>query len=104
MAEAEAQAVAYPAELQKPASLRGRAGAAWNQFIAPATWLDRFREPAAIIFCHLWAEFLERPAAFKAAKHAQMRGYMADLGLTDERNRRLTVAGRRDDPGAEYLR
>jgi hypothetical protein len=27
------------------------------------------------------------PTAFKAAKHSQMRAYMSELGLTDERNR-----------------
>ena len=45
------------------------------------------REPAAIAFCELWAEFTDRPAAFPAAKHSQLRAYMSELGLTDERNR-----------------
>lgn len=38
-------------------------------------------------FCVLWDEFRTNPRNFGAAKHAQMRAYMADLGLTDERNR-----------------
>ncbi len=74
--------------LQKPSSLSPEASAAWDRFIAPATWLDRFRGPSAIAFCELWAEFITRPAAFQAARHAQLRAYMGDLGLTDERNRR----------------
>jgi hypothetical protein len=72
---------------RKPASLKGVAAKAWQRYIAPATWLDITREPAAIAFCELWAEFIERPAVFPAAKHSQMRAYMGELGLTDERNR-----------------
>jgi hypothetical protein len=30
---------------------------------------------------------MEAPRMFQAAKHGQMRAYMSELGLTDERNR-----------------
>ena len=73
--------------LRKPPGLRGIAAKAWKRYIDPAGWLDLAREPAAIAFCELWAEFNERPASFPAAKHSQMRAYMGELGLTDERNR-----------------
>jgi hypothetical protein len=52
-------------------------------------WLDASREPAAIAFCELWQEFTFAPTAFPAAKHGQLRAYMSELGLTDERNRVL---------------
>ena len=61
--------------------MRGQAVAAWDRDIAPAFWLDRFHEPAAIVYCELWAEFMTSPRAFVAAKHGQMRAYMSELGL-----------------------
>lgn len=67
--------------LTKPAWLRGGISDAWDRFIAPAAWLDVFREPAALAFCELWQEFQTWPARFPAAKHAQMRAYMGDLAL-----------------------
>lgn len=70
-----------------PAHLKGDAAKAWKRYIAPAAWLDGAREPAAIAFCELWSQFLESPAHFVAAKHGQLRAYMSELGLTDERNR-----------------
>jgi hypothetical protein len=73
--------------LKKPASLKGAAAAAWKKFIEPAGWLDGSREPAAIAFCELWKEFMFNPTGFPASKHGQMRAYMSELGLTDERNR-----------------
>ena len=63
---------------------------AWDRFIAGATWLDGSREPAAVAFCELFAEFSASPARFVASRHAQMRAYQADLGLTDERRRPKT--------------
>jgi hypothetical protein len=81
----------------KPASMRGQAAKAWAKYIAPATWLDITREPAAIAFCELWAEFTERPVDFLASKHGQMRAYMGELGLTDERNRPAAGDGERDE-------
>ena len=37
--------------------------------------------------CELWQEFRFCPTGFPAAKHGQLRAYMSELGLTDERNR-----------------
>jgi hypothetical protein len=74
-------------KLSKPKHLKGKASEAWQRYIAPASWLDASREPAAIAFCELWSEFRELPKAFVAAKHGQLRAYMSELGLTDERNR-----------------
>ena len=74
-------------KLTKPASLKGTAATAWKKYIEPAGWLDGSREAAAIAFCELWKEFQFNPAGFPASKHGQMRAYMAELGLTDERNR-----------------
>lgn len=82
----EATAAAF-GKMVKPGWLRGIAGAAWKQYIEPAAWLDASREPAAIAFCELWQEFREAPSRFPSAKHGQMRAYMSELGLTDERNR-----------------
>lgn len=72
---------------ERPSWLKGQARVAWDRYIAPAGWLDASREPAAIAFCELWSEFRLRPSMFPAAKHSQLRGYMAELGLADERNR-----------------
>jgi hypothetical protein len=74
-------------KLVKPSWVRGIAAVAWKQYIEPAAWLDASREPAAIAFCELWKEFRESPTRFPSAKHGQMRAYMSELGLTDERNR-----------------
>lgn len=64
-----------------PASFKGEAAKAWKRYFAAASWLDASREPAAIAFCLLWAEFRFSPVGFPAAKHAQMRGYLNDSGL-----------------------
>lgn len=66
---------------------RTEATQAWKRYIAPAGWLDATREAAAIAFCELWAEFRINPMGFPASKHGQLRAYMSELGLTDERNR-----------------
>lgn len=71
----------------KPSKLRGEAAAAWKRYIEPAYWLDGSREAAAIAFCELWQEFRFAPTSFPASKHGQLRAYMSELGLTDERNR-----------------
>lgn len=85
--EAVEAAAASFGKLVKPSSLKGHAAAAWKKFIEPAGWLDGSREPAAIAFCELWKEFMFNPTGFPASKHGQMRAYMSELGLTDERNR-----------------
>lgn len=72
---------------QKPAGMKGDALKAWKRYIDPAWWLDATREAAAIAFCELWQEFRTNPMGFQASKHGQMRAYMSELGLTDERNR-----------------
>lgn len=83
--------------LVKPAYLKGEAAKAWKRYIEPAGWLDASREAAAISFCELWQEFRDGPRAFPAAKHGQMRAYMGELGLTDERNRSLDAKPEDDD-------
>jgi phage terminase small subunit len=83
-AEAAAETFGKPI---KPKYLKGEAAFAWKRYVEPAGWLDASKEPAAIAFCELWQEFREAPQRFVAAKHGQMRAYMSELGLTDERNR-----------------
>lgn len=74
-------------KIECPDHLKGAAAEAWKRYVAPAGWLDGSREPAAIAFCELWAEFMFAPVSFPASKHGQLRAYMSELGLTDERNR-----------------
>lgn len=74
-------------KLSRPKGLKAEGLAAWKKYIEPASWLDASREPAAIAFCELWQEFRFAPTSFPASKHGQMRAYMSELGLTDERNR-----------------
>lgn len=81
----------------KPKHLKGEAAAAWKRYIEPASWLDASREPAAIAFCELWQEFRFAPTSFPASKHGQMRAYMSELGLTDERNRILDDSADQDE-------
>jgi hypothetical protein len=90
-------AVAAFGRLQRPRGLSRKAVKAWHQYIEPASWLDGSREPAAIAFCELWAEFMESPTRFPASKHGQMRAYMSELGLTDERNRSDDAGEKRDE-------
>jgi hypothetical protein len=70
-----------------PSGMKGEAAKAWKRYIVPAGWLDATREAAAIAFCELWSEFRFNPTGFPASKHGQLRAYMSELGLTDERNR-----------------
>jgi phage terminase small subunit len=83
--------------LRMPSYFKRQARVAWQRYITPASWLDASREPAAIAFCELWQELRLAPASFQAAKHSQLRAYMADLGLTDERNRTVEAANAKDE-------
>lgn len=83
--------------LKRPTYLKHFAKEAWLRYIEPAGWLDASREPCAIAFCELWAEMRSAPARFQAAKHAQLRAYMGDLGLTDERKRVVDQTAERDE-------
>lgn len=90
--EDDARKVAASADRQfgkpmMPAGMKGEAAKAWKRYIVPAGWIDGSREAAAIAFCELWQEFRFAPVSFPASKHGQMRAYMSELGLTDERNR-----------------
>lgn len=93
------QAVEAFGKLERPKFLKGEALSGWKRYIEPASWLDGSREAAAIAFCELWAEFRRMPAMFPASKHGQMRAYMSELGLTDERNR----AGDDEQPKDEFF-
>ena len=85
--------------LTKPKHLKGDGAKAWKRYIEPASWLDASKEPAAIAFCELWQEFRFAPTSFPASKHGQMRAYMSELGLTDERNR----LGKDEKPKDEFF-
>lgn len=85
--DAVEQATQAFGKLSRPKGMKGEGLAAWKRYIEPATWLDGSREAAAIAFCELWQEFRFAPTSFPASKHGQMRAYMSELGLTDERNR-----------------
>ena len=84
-------------KLQRPKHFKGEAAAAWKRYIEPAAWLDGAREAAAIAFCELWQEFRFAPTSFPASKHGQMRAYMSELGLTDERNRVAKDVEKKDE-------
>jgi hypothetical protein len=90
-------ALASFGKLTRPKGLKGQALEAWKRYIEPASWLDASREPAAIAFCELWSEFRYGPTSFPAAKHGQLRAYMSELGLTDERNRVLDESKKEKD-------
>jgi hypothetical protein len=79
--------VASFGKLERPKGFKGPALDCWKRLIEPATWLDRSRYASAVALCELWQEFKFAPTAFPASKHGQMRAYMSELGLTDERNR-----------------
>jgi hypothetical protein len=72
-------------KLSRPKHFKGFALEAWDRYVAPATWLDATREPAAIVFCELWSEFRSDPQSFQSSKHSQMRAYLSLL--MDERSR-----------------
>jgi hypothetical protein len=83
--------------LVRPTYLKGHARAAWDRFVVPAYWLDASREPAAVAFCELWQELRLAPTRFVASRHSQLRAYLADLGLTDERRRAVDEPAVRDE-------
>ena len=85
-------------KLVRPPYLKGEARKAWEKWIAPAGWLDSTREAAAIAFCELWDEFRFNTKGFPASKHGQLRAYMSELGLTDERNRVIDDGKKEADP------
>lgn len=95
--EAVEQATSAFGKLTRPKILKGEALAAWKRYIEPAAWLDVSREASAIAFCELWQEFRFAPTSFPASKHGQMRAYMSELGLTDERNRLEKEAEKSDE-------
>jgi hypothetical protein len=70
-----------------PQAFKGQAKWAWERYIKPAWWLDASREALAIAFCELWQKYRKNTDAFSAANHTQMRAYLNELGLSDERNR-----------------
>lgn len=39
------------------------------------------------MFCQLWEQYHEDPGSFTPARHAVLRGYMSELGLSDFRSR-----------------
>jgi hypothetical protein len=86
-------------KLTRPKYLKGEAAKAWDSWIAPASWLDGSKAAAAIAFCELWSEFRFAPTSFPASKHGQMRAYLSELGLTDERNR----LGKDEKPKDEFF-
>ena len=92
-----ATAAAQFGNLKRPKHLKGEALTAWKELIEPATWLDASRAAAAIAFCELWKEFRFNPTGFPASKHGQMRAYMSELGLTDERNRLVKPDEEKDE-------
>jgi hypothetical protein len=83
--------------LVRPKGLKGDGLNGWKRYIEPASWLDCSKEPAAIAFCELWQEFRSSPTNFPSSKHGQMRAYMSELGLTDERNRLSQGDGKKRD-------
>ena len=85
-------------KLTRPDYLKGHARKAWEKWIVPAGWLDGSREAAAIAFCELWDEYRFNTRGFPASKHGQLRAYMSELGLTDERNRVLDESEEEKDP------
>ncbi len=91
------QAVETFGKLARPKELKGEALKAWKRYIEPAYWLDGSREASAIAFCELWSEFRFNTTGFPASKHGQMRAYLSELGLTDERNRAETEKEDRDE-------
>jgi hypothetical protein len=95
--EAAEKCVADFGPLIRPKYLKRFALDAWKRYIEPAHWLDASREPAAIAFCELWQEMRLASTNFQAARHSQMRSYMAALGLTDERNRVVEVSPEKDE-------
>jgi phage terminase small subunit len=99
-AEASRAAVKKAAEhfgkLEKPEHLRGHASDIWDKTIAPAWWLDGSRLTTAIMMCELWAEYRNNPKRFPIAKYTQMRTFLRELGLSDERNR-VTNADQEED-------
>jgi hypothetical protein len=90
-------AVSAFGKLTQPVGMKGEGLKAWKRYIVPASWLDGSREAAAIAFCELWQEFRFAPTSFPASKHGQMRAYMSELGLTDERNRISADEGKEPD-------
>lgn len=95
--EAVEEAATQFGKLTRPKGMKGEGLAAWKRYIEPASWLDGSREAAAIAFCELWQEFRFAPTSFPASKHGQMRAYMSELGLTDERNRMADDKPDRDE-------
>ena len=85
--EAAATSATNFGPLRRPPQFKRFAREAWEKYVAPATWLDASREPAAIMLCELWQEFRSAPTRFPAARHTQLRGLMSDLGMTDQRKR-----------------
>jgi hypothetical protein len=79
-----------------PDDLQDAARQAWSRYIEPCVWLDASREPLAVAFCRLWQEFTDDPNASSAARHGQLRLYLQELGLSDERARTAAEGNREE--------
>jgi hypothetical protein len=86
-----------PVKMRRPEHLEGAGLEAWERYIEPMPWIDITREAAATAFCDLWHIFRQDPNNFTAAQHCQLRGYMAELGLTDERKRFIPTEKKGED-------
>jgi hypothetical protein len=98
--EAVATSAANFGPLRLPAQFKRFAREAWKKYIEPANWLDASRQPAAIAFCELWQELRSAPTSFPAARHSQMRAYMSELGLTDQR--KLPPVGQQNEKDEHF--
>jgi phage terminase small subunit len=87
-AKAKESAKAFGPIGRAPAYLKGPALEAWKTFIVPAAWLDGAAKASAIIFCELWGAYRKNPSTYPASHLREMRALQAQLGLTDERNRK----------------
>jgi hypothetical protein len=67
--------------LEKPQGLPRLESSIWDAEIAPAVWLDCHYQAAAIILCHLKAEFRRDPSRFSVRRHREMSAYAGVLGL-----------------------
>jgi hypothetical protein len=94
--------------LTPPTTLSGRPLALWRRYISKAWWLASPDGPKAWLWCQLQAQAENDPAAFTAAKIAQLRAIGSELGFDPGSRARLGAdkqpPGGRSDPADRFFR
>ena len=91
--------------LNRPAKIRWRAAALWDEVAGFAIWLGAADSYKLHVWCELQAEFERSPRRMLSARLAQLRAAGSELGLDPGSRARMgnNIAKQDEDPAARYF-